>query len=541
MSFRLSFRDRTFRLLAIMAMLAGLIGLLFLAGPMLSPFLVGIGLAFLMEPAVSSLSGRDLLGRRLPRWSAVAIIYFGLFIAVSLSLYGIGIGLSKTVVKAGPAFEDALERARDWLGDDADKPPLARVTAPPQEEVWLERRSDGRILVRSKRPLTDVEVRTRRGEVLLEVAPATSQSTAPTAPPTAEGEPESEPRDGAKQPPAGDEQPPADDKRPPRDQPEPGDDGEAGERKGDGDGAPPAPGPPPAVVELETSPPEGAAEAGSFGDYIRANAAGYLAWVTHEFERHINELIGLATHLVTEVLTIIFDLVLIFMIAAFISSDAPAITAFMRELVPGSHQEAYDDLVGRLEQGLSGVIRGQLMICLINGTLTGIGLSLFVAPVFIFPLVLIVTLLTLIPIFGTLVSSVPCIMIAMVEPGLLNFGPLTNGALMLGWLICIHLIESNILAPRIVGHHASIHPVLVIFALVVGGHRYGIVGALLGVAAMSIVQNLAIWVHDKLMEAHHRESAGEPSPGNEARQGPPRRRRRRRRRGRRPDDHHDDD
>ena len=62
------------------------------------------------------------------------------------------------------------------------------------------------------------------------------------------------------------------------------------------------------------------------------------------------------------------------MVAAFILVDLQRIRAFLRSLVPEQYQRDYDRIVGGIDRGLSGVIRGQLVICLINGVLTYIGL-----------------------------------------------------------------------------------------------------------------------------------------------------------------------
>lgn len=59
----------------------------------------------------------------------------------------------------------------------------------------------------------------------------------------------------------------------------------------------------------------------------------------------------------------------------------------------------------------------------------------------------------------------------------------------LAWIVGIHQIEANLLNPKIYGIAAKIHPVLVIFSLLLGEHFFGLVGALLAVPCMSIVQN----------------------------------------------------
>ena len=57
------------------------------------------------------------------------------------------------------------------------------------------------------------------------------------------------------------------------------------------------------------------------------------------------------------------------------------------------------------------------------------------------------------------------------------------------WIVGIHQLEANVLNPKIMGDSAKIHPVLVIFSLLVGEHFFQIAGALLAVPCMSIAQS----------------------------------------------------
>ena len=70
-------------------------------------------------------------------------------------------------------------------------------------------------------------------------------------------------------------------------------------------------------------------------------------------------------------------LFLVLMVAAFILIDLERIQAFLRSLVPERYQGDYDRIYVGIDRGLSGVIRGQLVICIINGVLTYVGLWLF--------------------------------------------------------------------------------------------------------------------------------------------------------------------
>jgi predicted PurR-regulated permease PerM len=182
-------------------------------------------------------------------------------------------------------------------------------------------------------------------------------------------------------------------------------------------------------------------------------------------------------------------LVLVLMVAAFILVDVDRIQVFLRSLVPEQYHGDYERIAAGIDRGLAGVIRGQLVICLINGLLTYVGIRIFHVK---YPLLLagIAAVMSLIPIFGSILSSVPIVAIALVSSGSFD---VRHGLAVLAWIIGIHLVEANFLNPKIMGDAAKIHPVLVVFALVAGEHGYGLVGALFAVPVASIIQTIFMY------------------------------------------------
>jgi predicted PurR-regulated permease PerM len=182
------------------------------------------------------------------------------------------------------------------------------------------------------------------------------------------------------------------------------------------------------------------------------------------------------------------------MIGAFILIDLEKVHAFLRSLFPANVRDDYDVIIAGIDRGLSGVIRGQLLICVINGVLTYIGLLVFGVK---YGLILSVVagLMSLIPIFGSILSSVPIVLVALVSG---NAGiDVFRGIAMTLWIIGIHFIEANLLNPKIIGTAAKIHPVLVIFSLFLGEHAYGLVGALLAVPVLSAISVIFMYFYRK--------------------------------------------
>jgi predicted PurR-regulated permease PerM len=176
-----------------------------------------------------------------------------------------------------------------------------------------------------------------------------------------------------------------------------------------------------------------------------------------------------------------YQFVLILMLTAFIVIDRRRISEFFSSLPPPNRRAQYDLLMGYVDRGLAGVIRGQLLICLVNGVLTGIGLHLLGVP-YATLLAFVAGVFSLIPVFGTIASSIPIVLVALATGGIMP------GILALAWITFVHLLEANIFNPLIMGSSAEMHPVIIIFALLAGEHAFGVWGALLAVPAASLVQ-----------------------------------------------------
>jgi len=211
----------------------------------------------------------------------------------------------------------------------------------------------------------------------------------------------------------------------------------------------------------------------------------------------VGELLAMAQGLVTGVLGGLVYLVVTLMIGAYILIDLPRLQVFYRGLVPLRFRSDWDELRGRLDDGLSGVVRGQLIICVINGVLSGIGFAIFI-PDFAVVLGLLAGVLTLVPIFGTFISSIPACLVGLSDGWGTSFA-------VLGWILLIHFFEANVWNPKIIGSQANIHPVVVVLSLVFGEHFFGLKGALFAVPVVAVVRALYLFAwarirHDWLGE-----------------------------------------
>jgi predicted PurR-regulated permease PerM len=187
-------------------------------------------------------------------------------------------------------------------------------------------------------------------------------------------------------------------------------------------------------------------------------------------------------NLVAGISRVVFVFFITLMLAAYMMLTRERILGFFRSLVRPSGRGGFDELMKRVDKGLSGVVRGQLVICGINGVLSAVGFAI-VGLKYWPVMALLAAVFSLIPIFGSIASAVPAVAVGLTQG-------LGTAAFVLLWIVGIHQLEANLLNPKIMGDAAKIHPVLVIFALLTGEHFFHVVGALLAVPVMSIAQSV---------------------------------------------------
>jgi putative heme transporter len=177
----------------------------------------------------------------------------------------------------------------------------------------------------------------------------------------------------------------------------------------------------------------------------------------------------------------------IFIVTIFVLIDLPRIKSTLLQMVPVYYRDSVTSLMKSIDRDLSGTIRGQLLICVINGTLTTLGL-LMLNVKFAITIGFIAGVFSLIPVFGAVISTIPAVLIALTQS-------IWTALAVVGVIIIIHLIEANMLNPKILGHTVELHPAVIIFAIIVGEHFFGAMGLLFGVPVAAIVRSVLRFIY----------------------------------------------
>jgi predicted PurR-regulated permease PerM len=171
----------------------------------------------------------------------------------------------------------------------------------------------------------------------------------------------------------------------------------------------------------------------------------------------------------------LLSLVMVPIYLFFLLKESPAIERRWREYLPLRASPLKNEVAAVLEQinkYMIAYFRGQLLVCLINGTLIGTALYLYPGLNFAPLIGLLVVVLTMIPYIGIILCWIPAVLIAAGQ-----WGDWWHPLIVTGVFIVVQNLEAVFVAPRIVGNSVGLHPMTVIVSIFVWGL---LIGGLLG-------------------------------------------------------------
>src|SRR5579884_3822198 len=227
---------------------------------------------------------------------------------------------------------------------------------------------------------------------------------------------------------------------------------------------------------------------------------------------HLSSLLSDAVPILRGVFDFALDVIVVAMLSIYFLIDGSRIYNWLRKNLPLQQERRGLFLLDTMQAVVGGYIRGQLTLSLLIGVLVGFGMFILRVP---HPVLLgeLAFLLAFVPVLGTFISAVACILLAFTA---------TSGwvlaLIVLIYFIAVHLIESHIVGPRIVGHAVGLHPIISISALIAGSELFGILGALFVAPVVGVIQAIVVSFWREWRAAHpdqfpnRTESEVEPAP-----------------------------
>nr|MDQ3849539.1 AI-2E family transporter [Actinomycetota bacterium] len=241
---------------------------------------------------------------------------------------------------------------------------------------------------------------------------------------------------------------------------------------------------------------------------IKSQGRSALASLQDRVVQGSGEVVAITGELLRRLVEASFYLVLVLVLSIYMLIYGPRIGGLVRRVMPPGDGTPEDDYPTRVQRAVSGYVRGQLLFSLIMGTSAGAALWVF-GTLGIFPdgrtyalaFGVFFGLMELVPYVGPLLGALPPIIVALLQD------PLTAVWVALLFL-ALQQLEGHVVAPNVFGITLRLNPLLVIFALLLGGEVYGFVGALIALPIAAVLRETVVYL------GHHvvLEPWGTPAP-----------------------------
>jgi predicted PurR-regulated permease PerM len=216
-------------------------------------------------------------------------------------------------------------------------------------------------------------------------------------------------------------------------------------------------------------------------DDFRNTLFGQLTGFAHDV---LPVLTGVAGGIVNTIVTLI--------ISIYFVANAPRVGLWLRSGLPMRVRPRAVFVLDTTNRVIGGYIRGQLTLSALVGVLVGASMYLLAIPYAIL-LGFMAFVLEFIPFLGVLISGAACVLVALTQG-------VVKALIVLAVFVIIHVIEGDVVGPRIVGSAIGLHPVISIIALIAGAELFGLWGALFAAPIAGVVQavTVAFWREWKL-------------------------------------------
>jgi putative heme transporter len=193
-------------------------------------------------------------------------------------------------------------------------------------------------------------------------------------------------------------------------------------------------------------------------------------------------------------------LILIVVLSVYMLLYGERIGALVRSIVPRGDGTPEDDFPNRIQSAVFNYVRGQLLFSAIMGASAGMMLfalgtlgifpqgreyALFFGAFYGFA--------ELIPYVGPAIGAFPPVAVAA-----LSDQPLDALWLIVAFTL-LQQIEGHVVAPNVFSHALRINPLLVIFALLMGGQLYGLPGAFIALPVAAVIRETAVYMRRHLV------------------------------------------
>lgn len=221
-------------------------------------------------------------------------------------------------------------------------------------------------------------------------------------------------------------------------------------------------------------------------DFLQFGASRIAPWLNIDFSQYTKQILSVIVDNIGPVFSRIASVTATFLFAFFtlyyLLKDGDKLRDKIIMTIPLPHEDA-DKIISKLSRMASSVIRGSLIIAVLQGFFVGLAFFFFGLPN---PILWgsISIMAALVPFIGVALVILPAALSMILSGNLLG----SLGFMIFGFLAVMLLI--NFLQPKLINRDAEAHPLLILFSVLGGITVFGPVGFLLGPLALSLFLTL---------------------------------------------------
>ena len=218
--------------------------------------------------------------------------------------------------------------------------------------------------------------------------------------------------------------------------------------------------------------------------------------VTKISERLVRIATSIAQGVVSSISSTASVLVTMPFVLFFLLKDASHFNKFVIGLLPSKLERSVSETIDEIDEKVGSYIQGQMLVSLCIGIMLFIGYNV-IGLHYAFSLATIAAFLSIVPYLGPVIAITPAMLVAASTSWVMVV------KMLVVWGV-VQFLEGNIVSPNIMGRSMNMHPLTVIFVILIGVNISGVVGAILGIPVYSILKVLIVRLLLSLKERYNK-------------------------------------
>jgi len=181
------------------------------------------------------------------------------------------------------------------------------------------------------------------------------------------------------------------------------------------------------------------------------------------------------------ILNLVSLLVITPLIAFYFLRDWDRMVEKFHQLLPVRHKDTIEEQITRIDQVLSGYLRGQMLVCTLLAIYYAVALSI-IGLDYALLIGLSAGFLAFLPYVGTFIGTLTGVGVAWAQ-----YQGWEMVAIVLGVFVFAQFVEGNFITPKIVGDRVGLHPAWIIFGMLAGGVLMGFLGVLIALPVTGVL------------------------------------------------------